>query len=91
MFSLKSLKVFAGTGEPQRAEMTLDVYGDVKQASETGDGPVDAEEEERHQIREWIYWQRRRAQPQCRVNRHGLPAWCASLSPGLVARHHTAG
>ena len=40
--SLKSLKVFAGTGEPQRAEMTLDVYGDVKQASESGDGPVDA-------------------------------------------------
>ena len=40
--SLKSLKVFAGTGEPQRAEMTLDVYGDVKKASETGDGPVDA-------------------------------------------------
>jgi 2-isopropylmalate synthase len=37
--SLKSLKVFAGTGEPQRAEMTLDVYGDIKQASETGDGP----------------------------------------------------
>ena len=25
-----------------RSEMTLDVYGDVKQASETGDGPVDA-------------------------------------------------
>jgi 2-isopropylmalate synthase len=40
--SLKSLKVFAGTGEPQKAEMTLDVYGDVKQALETGDGPVDA-------------------------------------------------
>ena len=40
--SLKSLKVFAGTGEPQKAEMTLDVYGEVKQASETGDGPVDA-------------------------------------------------
>ena len=40
--SLKSLKVFAGTGEPQRAEMTLDVYGNVKQATETGDGPVDA-------------------------------------------------
>jgi len=40
--SLKSLKVFAGTGEPQRAEMTLDVYGDVKNATETGDGPVDA-------------------------------------------------
>ena len=40
--NLKSLKVFAGTGEPQRAEMTLDVYGEVKKASETGDGPVDA-------------------------------------------------
>ena len=40
--SLKSLKVFAGTGEPQKADMTLDVYGDVKQATETGDGPVDA-------------------------------------------------
>ena len=40
--TLKSLKVFAGTGEPQRAEMTLDVYGDVKKATETGDGPVDA-------------------------------------------------
>ena len=40
--SLKSLKVFAGTGEPQRADMTLDVYGEVKKASETGDGPVDA-------------------------------------------------
>jgi 2-isopropylmalate synthase len=40
--SLKSLKVFAGTGEPQRAEMTLDVYGEIKKTSETGDGPVDA-------------------------------------------------
>ena len=40
--NLKSLKVFAGTGEPQKSEMTLDVYGVVKQASETGDGPVDA-------------------------------------------------
>jgi 2-isopropylmalate synthase len=40
--NLKSLKVFAGTGAPQRAEMTLDVFGDVKSASETGDGPVDA-------------------------------------------------
>ena len=40
--NLKSLKVFAGTGEPQKAEMTLDVYGEVKEASETGDGPVDA-------------------------------------------------
>ena len=40
--SLKTLKVFAGTGEPQRADMTLDVFGEVKKASETGDGPVDA-------------------------------------------------
>jgi 2-isopropylmalate synthase len=40
--NLKSLKVFAGTGEPQRAEMTLDVYNEVKKTSETGDGPVDA-------------------------------------------------
>ena len=40
--NLKSLKVFAGTGEPQKAEMTLDVYGEVKTTSETGDGPVDA-------------------------------------------------
>ena len=39
---LKSLKVFAGTGEPQKAEMILEVYGDIKKASETGDGPVDA-------------------------------------------------
>ena len=40
--NLKSLKVFAGTGEPQKAEMTLDVYGDIKNTTETGDGPVDA-------------------------------------------------
>jgi 2-isopropylmalate synthase len=40
--NLKSLKVFAGTGEPQKAEMTLDVYGEMKKTSETGDGPVDA-------------------------------------------------
>ncbi len=42
IISLKSLKVFAGTGEPQKAEMTLEVYGEIKKASETGDGPVDA-------------------------------------------------
>merc|ERR1712093_505681 len=40
--NLKSLKVFAGTGEPQKADMTLDVYGEIKKATETGDGPVDA-------------------------------------------------
>jgi len=42
VINLKSLKVFAGTGEPQKAEMTLDVYGEVKSTVETGDGPVDA-------------------------------------------------
>jgi 2-isopropylmalate synthase len=42
VISLKSLKVFAGTGEPQKAEMKLDVYGEVKETTETGDGPVDA-------------------------------------------------
>ena len=42
VIKLKSLKVYAGTGEPQKAEMTLEVYGDVKSSSETGDGPVDA-------------------------------------------------
>ena len=40
--NLKSLKVFAGTGEPQKADMTLDVFGEIKKATETGDGPVDA-------------------------------------------------
>ena len=35
VINLKSLKVFAGTGEPQKAEMTLDVYGEVKSTSET--------------------------------------------------------
>jgi 2-isopropylmalate synthase len=42
VITLKSLKVVAGTGGPQKADMTLDVYGEIKQASETGDGPVDA-------------------------------------------------
>jgi 2-isopropylmalate synthase len=42
VINLKSLKVFAGTGEPQKADMTLEVYGEVKKATETGDGPVDA-------------------------------------------------
>ena len=32
VIKLKSLKVFAGTGEPQKAEMTLEVYGEVKSA-----------------------------------------------------------
>ena len=42
VINLKSLKVFAGTGEPQKADMTLEVYGEIKKATETGDGPVDA-------------------------------------------------
>ena len=42
VINLKSLKVFAGTGEPQKADMTLDVYGEIKKTSEIGDGPVDA-------------------------------------------------
>jgi 2-isopropylmalate synthase len=42
VIKLKSLKVVAGTGEPQKAEMTLEVFGEIKSASETGDGPVDA-------------------------------------------------
>ena len=42
VIKLKSLKVFAGTGEPQKAEMQLEVFGEIKQANETGDGPVDA-------------------------------------------------
>ena len=42
VITLKSLRVFAGTGEPQKADMTLEVYGEIKKATETGDGPVDA-------------------------------------------------
>ena len=42
VINLKSLRVFAGTGEPQKADMILEVYGAIKKASETGDGPVDA-------------------------------------------------
>jgi 2-isopropylmalate synthase len=42
VINLKSLRVFAGTGEPQKADMMLEVYGEIKKASETGDGPVDA-------------------------------------------------
>jgi len=42
VIKLKSLKVTAGTGEPQKAEMTLEVMGEIKTANEIGDGPVDA-------------------------------------------------
>ena len=33
VIKLKSLKVFAGTGEPQKAEMTLEIFGEVKSAT----------------------------------------------------------
>ena len=42
VINLKSLRVFAGTGEPQKADMILEVNGEIKKATETGDGPVDA-------------------------------------------------
>ena len=42
VIKLKSLRVVAGTGEPQTAEMTLEVFGEIKKGSEVGDGPVDA-------------------------------------------------
>ena len=42
VINLKSLKVFAGTEEPQRAEMELEVFGEIKKDKATGDGPVDA-------------------------------------------------
>ena len=42
VIKLKYLKVFAGTGEPQKAIMKLEVMGEVKEANESGDGPVDA-------------------------------------------------
>jgi 2-isopropylmalate synthase len=32
VIKLKSLKVFAGTGEPQKAEMILEVFGEIKNA-----------------------------------------------------------
>jgi 2-isopropylmalate synthase len=42
VINLKSLKVFAGTEEPQRAEMELEVFGEIKKDKAIGDGPVDA-------------------------------------------------
>jgi len=42
VINLKSLKVFAGTEEPQKAEMELEVFGEIKKDKATGDGPVDA-------------------------------------------------
>ena len=30
VINLKSLRVFAGTGEPQKADMTLEVNGEIK-------------------------------------------------------------
>jgi len=42
VINLKSLRVFAGTEEPQKAEMELEVFGEIKKDKATGDGPVDA-------------------------------------------------
>ena len=39
---LKHLRVVCGTDSPQTAEITLEVDGDVVEATATGDGPVDA-------------------------------------------------
>ncbi len=40
--SLIDLQVIAGTKGPQKAEIVLEIYGEVKEISSTGDGPVDA-------------------------------------------------
>lgn len=39
---LKSLRVVCGTDGPQEAKMALEIDGDVKEITATGDGPVDA-------------------------------------------------
>jgi len=39
---LKSLQIVAGTEGPQQADLTLDIDGEAKSTTETGDGPVDA-------------------------------------------------
>ena len=40
--SLIDLQVVAGTKGPQKAEIWLEIYGDRKNVTSTGDGPVDA-------------------------------------------------
>lgn len=39
---LKHLRVICGTDSPQTAEITLEIDGDIVEATATGDGPVDA-------------------------------------------------
>ena len=40
--SLIDLQVVAGTKGPQKAEISLKIYGEAKEITSTGDGPVDA-------------------------------------------------
>ena len=40
--SLIDLQVIAGTKGPQRATISLEIFGDTKEITSTGDGPVDA-------------------------------------------------
>ena len=40
--SLIDLQVVAGTKGPQKAEISLKIYGETKEITSTGDGPVDA-------------------------------------------------
>ena len=39
---LVDLQVVAGTKGPQKATIDLEIYGDLKNTTSTGDGPVDA-------------------------------------------------
>jgi 2-isopropylmalate synthase len=40
--SLIDLQVIAGTKEPQKATISMEIFGDTKEITSTGDGPVDA-------------------------------------------------
>ena len=40
--SLIDLQVIAGTKGPQKATISLEIFGDIKEITSTGDGPVDA-------------------------------------------------
>ena len=40
--SLIDLQVIAGTKRPQKATISLEIFGDTKEITSTGDGPVDA-------------------------------------------------
>ena len=40
--SLIDLQVIAGTKGPQKAEISLEIFGEIKDITSTGDGPIDA-------------------------------------------------